>query len=281
MSDQPRRRLRPAPTPRRVGEPNVLSNQAIPNVLSTQTSPVSAASAANAASAAIAPSAASAAAPSTSPARPGAVRPTVATDRPAAPAPDQAARRTIRVPSLSTIIFLGFLLFTAARFLGNLELGGADPTTAPQATSGPRPTLGSMPTVNSAPGKVVFGESVTQDGCKLVKSNTRFRLGIDVWWQAEMTRLVEGDETVVYVAFRDGDEVDRETIPPDSEVGEWSVLCGGRAVPGYRPGLYRVEIWDESETELLSSGEYTKFEVMAPVPTASPAIASPRTAAPS
>lgn len=194
-------------------------------------------------------------------------------------APDEAGpARVRRLPSLSTLLFIAFLIYAVVRAVGNAGFGTSDPTTAPRPTPGAGATLGAMPTVDSRPGKVVFGESITQDGCKLSKSNTRFTIGIDIWWQAEMTRTIEADETVIYVAMRDGVEFERETIAPDPDVGEWQVLCAGRPVDGSRPGRYRVEIRDASGVEILSSGEYTKFNPRAtPAPSAPGATPDPST----
>ena len=117
MSEPPRRPRRSAPVARRVGEPNVLSDQATPNRLSTLGTPGS--------------SKLPAMAPTGPAARPATARPTIATGRPARPAEDDAGPRQRRLPSLSTLLFIGFLVFTAARFLSNIGAGNDDPTTAP------------------------------------------------------------------------------------------------------------------------------------------------------
>lgn len=261
MSGQSRRRLRASPAPRRVGEPNVLSNQATPNRLSTMGTP----------GRSVAPTG-PAPEPASSQAR---SRPRVAAGGRTPEPTDASSPRRRSLPSLGTILTVGFVLFWVARFLGNAGVSLPGSTTAPLATTQPRPTLGARPTIDSSPGNVVFGESITEDGCDLINSDTRFQTGRDIWWQAEMTRVIGADESVVYVAKRDDVEIDRETVPPDPEVGEWQILCAGRAVPGSLPGSYRVEIWDADQSVLLSAGEYTKFDPRAtpsPKPTSSPRV---------
>lgn len=265
MSDQLRRRLRSTPAPRRVGEPNVLSNQAIPNRLSTI------AGAGRPANPTMGPTA--------TPSRPRSTASTTARQSPGAPAlprpsvadgDSETRRRALTLPSLRSLLFIGFLVLAAARFFNGVGSGEVDPTTAPRTSAGPQATLGALPTVDSSPGKVVFGESITNDGCKLTRSGTLFVTGIDIWWQAETTRVVGADESVVYIAMRDGVEFEHETIPPDPDVGAWSILCAGQPVAGSWPGLYRVEIRDEAEGELLSSGEYTKFNPRATIEPSAP-----------
>jgi hypothetical protein len=245
MSEQRRPRIRAPAPPRRVGEPNVLSDQAIPNRLSTMGKPGGIAS------------------PAAAPNRPT-TQPVLAPSQPISrsqpdPRIEQAPRPRRRF-SPGALITVAFVIFAVARFLNNLDLGGAAGTGPPLATTEPRPSLLARPTIDSSPGLVVFGESVTANGCDLEHVAVRFRAGIDIWWQAEMSHLVDADATVVYVATRDGLEVDREVLPPDPEVGEWTVLCGGRPVPGYVPGEYRIEIRNEAETEVLSSGTFTKIK---------------------
>jgi hypothetical protein len=235
MSEQRRRRLRPNPPPRRVGEPNVLSDQAIPNRLSTSTK--------------------SASAPSTPvpvPVRPAAARPTTATGRPAeAPADDEAPRRR-RVPSLSTLIFVGFLVFTAARFLNNMGEGGADPTTAPRPTAAPGATAPPGPA-----GVVSFGTSLGDD-CELDGVAGAFSRAADVWWRADLETVQSPDADALVVTFHDDAQIGREFVAADPEFGEWSVLCAGKPTMGASVGRYRVEVWDGPRTVLLATGVFER-----------------------
>ena len=232
MSDQPRRRLRKVPAPRRVGEPNVLSNQATPNVLSTEGSP------------ARAPASAGAVAPATAPARPAAARPVTVTDRTPPPASAEAPARTLRAPSLSTIIFVGFLLFTAARFIGNFGADEADPTTAP----GPADV-----------GVITFGLGLGDD-CKLLEPAETFGRSDEVWWRAEMILEQDADAEVVVRAYHDEGQIERYEVPPEPEFGDWDVLCAGEPIGANQAGAYRVEVWDGAEKVLLATGVYTKTE---------------------
>jgi hypothetical protein len=94
--------------PRQVGQPNVLSDAAAPNRLSTQT--------ARPAAVLIGPAAAGQARASS----------------PARPIGTTAARRGFRI-SLSTLIFLGFVLLTLFRIIG--EMASRVPSETPRATS--------------------------------------------------------------------------------------------------------------------------------------------------
>src|SRR4051794_16083991 len=105
MTDQ-RRPARPTSTPRAAGVPNVLSDQATPNQLST----MGTGGAPYALSATKRPVLAS----------PTQTRSTQASGRAPAPADDRldTPRRRVRAPSLGAIIFLAILLFNAARLFG-------------------------------------------------------------------------------------------------------------------------------------------------------------------
>ena len=103
----------PTPRPKRMGEPNVLSDAATPNVLST---------------------------PAARPLTPAVNQSTiVATGRPSTPAPQAnqgwlatsqpAAASRVRLPSFGTLIFLGFLVITAVRVIGEVASGITEPTT--------------------------------------------------------------------------------------------------------------------------------------------------------
>lgn len=231
MSDQPRRRFRPASAPRRVGEPNVLSGQAIPNRLSTMgtTSRPTL--------------------PATAPAQPSprplATTPTTVPSRPAQAPTDATERgpRARRLPSLSTLIFIGFLVFTAARFLGNMGFGDADPTTPPGG---------------SGAGVVTFGTSLDEE-CELTQPSNRFARIDDVWWRADLAATQGADAAAVVRMYQDEGQIERHDVPAEPEVGEWDVLCAAEPVPGHEPGTYRVEVWDAAEKELLATGAYTRF----------------------
>ena len=231
MSDQPRRRLRPPAAPRRVGEPNVLTGQATPNQLSTMgttsrpTPP------------AMAPTQAATRPLANQPAIPAGMPP-----RPPSEATPAAGPRVRRLPSLSTLIFIGFLLFTAARFLGNAGFGFADPTTPPGSA-----------------GVVTFGTSLDED-CALTQPGNRFARIDDVWWRADLAATQGADAATVVRMYHDEDQIERHDVPAEPNLGEWDVLCAAEPVAGRGAGEYRVEVWDAPEQQLLATGTYTRFD---------------------
>ena len=237
MSDQQRpqrRTLRPGPTPRRVGEPNVLSNQAIPNRLSTQGTPGRSTTG---------PSKASPPRPILL-GEPAIGRPTGASPVPS-PVPGEAGRpRSRRLPSLGTLLTIGFILFWASRVIGNLG-SGEDGPTATAGTGGP------------VPGVITFGTGLG-DGCDLTGEANQFAASADVWWRAELRTSQSEDVTVVVRAYRDEGEIDRYEIPPETGTGRWEILCPGDAITARQAGYYRVEVWDEPEQALLAVGTFEK-----------------------
>lgn len=219
---------RAAMRPRRVGEPNVLSDAATPNVLST---------------------------PSTRPLAPAVTRPAPfrASGNPAEipqsnegwlatgqPAP--AARR--RLPSFGTLIFLIFLAITAVRVIGEMASSFVDPTTAPAGSSG-----------GAAPGPISFGARQGSD-CDVNGVSVEFGTETDVWWSAELATVQPPDAAALVIVRRDGAEVAREDIPADPSFGEWSVLCAVEPITLHDPGTYRVEVWNGDVTVLHAAGEY-------------------------
>ena len=219
--------------PRRVGEPNVLSDAATPNVLST---------------------------PVVRPVAPavGRSRQVESGTSPATvPQADQgwlttgqaAPAARVRLPSFGTLIFLGFLAITAVRVIGEIASGMAEPTTPP-ATTAPSGSGGS-----AAPGPISFGARQGED-CGVDAVSVEFGPATDVWWRAELATVQMPDAAVVVIVRRDGDEVQREDIPADPSYGKWSVLCAGEPIALHEPGTYRVEVWDEEVTVLHATGEY-------------------------
>jgi hypothetical protein len=224
----------------------VLSNQATPNTLSTM----------GTSGRGMAPPTG----PSSAPARPAVVRPTPTRPIPSDPrvaAPDARRRR---LPSIGTLITIGFLIFWATRFLNNLDLGSSSPTTAP------------APPGSVAAGVVTFGSTPGQH-CDITDVADHFAVSADVWWRAELTATQPEDATVVVRAYHDEGQIDRYEIPPDEGSGEWAILCPGDPIAAYQPGSYRLEVWDEAEKTLLAVGRYTKSPEGAtyrPLPTLRP-----------
>lgn len=216
-----------------MGEPNVLSDAATPNVLSTAAArPLApavnrSASSGRAAEPAVAPQANQA---------------WLATGQPA-----PAAR--VRLPSFGTLIFLIFLAITAVRVIGEMASSFADPTPPPPTTS----PAGSGD--SAAPGPISFGDRRGSD-CGVAGLSVEFGPETDVWWSAELSTVQPVDAAAVVIVRRNGDEVEREDVPADPSFGEWSVLCAVEPIALHDPGTYRVEVWNEDVTVLHAAGEY-------------------------
>lgn len=205
-----------------VGEPNVISGAATPNRLSTES-----------------------AVPVGAPSGPRRVTPDGTRPVEATPGP-----RRIPIPSLPTLIFLGFLAITAFRIFGEF-IGGVLPT-APEATSSAT-SPGSIPTV---PGVILFGTASDED-CGITGEGIRFDAGTDVYWSAMLSAEQAADVGAVVIVRRDDQEVEREEVPPDESFGAWDQLCSGAPVVDDGSGSYRVEVWDENAAMMLAAGAYT------------------------
>lgn len=224
---------RAAPRPRRVGEPNVLSDASTPNVLSTQAGrpqplvirPVQGDTTARAAAPV-----------------PQANRGWLATGQ-AVPAP------RIRLPSFGTLLFVGFVAITAFRLLGEFTSGIASPTSEPIATTP------AAPGSSTTPGRVTFGTG-QGSACRVLGEADEFGPDANVWWSAELSTTQPADAAAVVVVRRNGAEVDRQLVAPDTSSGEWSVLCAGEPIRLHDPGTYRVEVWSKDESVLHAVGEY-------------------------
>ena len=204
------------------GEPNVISGVATPNRLSTESAaPTGALS-------------------GTRQVTPGDTRPVGATP----------ARRRIPIPSLPTLIFLGFVAITAFRIFG--EVADQLLPTAPGTTS-PAAGPASVPT---APGAILFGTGSDED-CGVTGEGVRFQPGTDVYWSAMLSEEQAADAGAVVIVRRDDQEVEREEVPPDESFGVWDQLCSGAPVAHDGSGSYRVEVWDEDVAVMLAAGTYT------------------------
>lgn len=227
-----RGRIRPGRSQRvrRVGEPNVLTGAAVPNQLSSQAGQSRTVRIGARAGSQPVPASARAAAESPAPGR-------VIRDGDAPP----GGRR---LPAIPTLIFLGFVALTAVRLIGQVLDGAtAEPTAAPGATA-------------IAPGPIRFGTGVNDD-CTVTGEAETFDAGTDVWWSAELATRQKASVTVVVIVRRDGAEIEREVVPPDSSGATWSVLCSGAPVADQNGGTYRVEVWNRDVTVLHAAGEYT------------------------
>ena len=218
MSEDRRRRRIRGGAAGRVGEPNVLSNAAAPNTLSGQTT------------------------------RPLGVQMGTREGADGWLTTGITARRSgVRLPSFGTLIFLGFLAITGFRLLGEFAEGLAQAT--PDATGA------ATPGEAAEPGTIVFGTKSDGD-CGVLETGTAFAAGTSIWWSAQLPTRQSPDTAVVVIVRRDGAEVDREDVPPDPDIGSWSVLCSGDPVVESISGVYRVEVWDVTVTTLHAAGEY-------------------------
>ena len=213
----------------RVGEPNVLSDAATPNRLSSEV-----ARPANVSTLTDSPAARLAA--------PGYLRPGTT------PIPVEPPSTGRRAPTLSTLLVVGFVVLTIARLGGQFLEGsgfGSPEETSPPATLAPGP----------GPGSVIFGTGLTEF-CGVSERAAQFPTPTKVWWSAEMRTVQEPDADVVVVVQRNGVEVDRMTIPPEPSGGKWLVLCASEPIDGSARGTYRVEVWVDDVSPAQASGEF-------------------------
>lgn len=208
--------------PARVGDPNVLSDAAIPNRLSTE---------------AVRPTSTGG---RTSDTAPG---PLPAIPRPAPGAlPGSTQGRRLRIPSLSTLIFLGFVAITAFRIFGEFA-EGFSPGSSP---GGPSAT---------APGMIAFGTASDGD-CGVTGEAVAFAEGTEVWWSAKLSAMQPAEAAAVVVIRRDDRQIERQDVPADEALGDWDVLCSTEPIAQHIGGTYRVEVWDAQVKLLLAVGEY-------------------------
>jgi hypothetical protein len=213
----------------RVGEPNVLSDAAMPNRLSSEV-----ARPANVSTLTDGPAARLAG--------PGYLRPGTV------PIPVEPQPTGRRAPTLSTLLVVGFVVLTIARLAGQFLEGssfGSPEETSPPATLAPVP----------GPGSVIFGTGLTEF-CGVSEPAAQFPTGTEVWWSAEMSAVQDGNVEVVVVVRRNGVEISREMIPPEPEAGRWLVMCASEPIDGGARGTYRVEVWDGDVKAVQASGEY-------------------------
>jgi hypothetical protein len=207
----------PARPTRLVGEPNVLSDAAVPNTLAT---PIS---------------------------RPTRVQPaTRAAGESRLPTDAGAQTARVRLPSFGTVIFLGFLAVTAFRLFGQF-IDGLGEATAPPAIVAPGQA--------AVPGSIVFGTESDGD-CGVLGRGYEFASGSEVWWSARLSSGQAPDAVVVVITYRAGAEVAREEVPADPSFGVWSVLCSVKPVDASAAGTYRIEVRDVSGTVVHAVGEF-------------------------
>ena len=149
-------------------------------------------------------------------------------------------RARLRLPGLSTLIFLGFVALTAFRVLGEwAEQNVAPPPAATAVAAGP----------------VAFGTRAT-DECEVIGAGVEFAEGADVWWSATMSSTQPPDAAVVVIVLRNGAVISREDVPADESAGDWDLLCSSGPIEQDLVGRYRVEVWNEARTVILAAGDY-------------------------
>ena len=168
-----------------------------------------------------------------------------------------AARPLRRAPSLTTLLFFGFLAFTALRFAGQLFNQSTPAPPAPLATTAPEAaTPGPATTDTPVPaGTVAFG-TASDGSCGVTGVGVVFNAGTAVWWSAELTSLRSGDSGAIVIVRRDGNEISSEKMPPAEPAETWDLLCSTEPVAETGIGTYAVEVWDLGMNTLLATGEY-------------------------
>lgn len=167
--------------------------------------------------------------------------------------PSDQPRQRVRIPSVSTLLFIFFLVAGAARWFNGLDSGGSgDATRAPRATSAPR-----TPVPSGAYGAVTFGTSMGDD-CALDATARSFSAGAEVWWRADLLQVQASTAAIVVVTKKDGKQIDYEYVPPDPSVGRWQVFCSGPAMDDLG-GSYAIELWNPDRSRLLAKGEFTRL----------------------
>ena len=218
----------------RVGEPNVLSDAATPNRLSSEVArPANVSTLTDG--------------PAGRPAAPGYLRPVTI------PIPVEPQPTGRRAPTLSTLLVVGFVVLTIARLAGQLLEGaefGSPEETTPAETLAPASSPGAI-----TPGPITFGTGLT-DFCSLSGRAAQFPSGTEVWWSARMGTVQDPAVDVVVIVRRDGVEIDREPIPAQPVGGSWLVTCANEPIASDTTGTYRVEIWDADIKAVQASGEY-------------------------
>jgi len=172
-------------------------------------------------------------------------------DEAAAPGP---VRRGIRLPSLGTIIFVGFIALTLSRFVGQ-ALPDIGPT--PRPTSAPQGVATPPASEPVAPGTVWFGQSVTDD-CRLAGRASIFTGPVRVWWRAQLSTVLGASDGVLVLTFRDGEQIDRDAMAPDPGASASDIVCADHFVPDSRAGTFKVEVWRTDRSERLAIGVFLR-----------------------
>ena len=212
-----------------VPQPNVLSDASTPNRLSSDSARAAGALRGTQANA-------------TQATAPRPASPTASSGPLVVPSAGATPRSRSGLPSLSTLIFLGFLALTGFRIFGEFVEGNTTPT--PGSTSALPPS-----------GPVTFGTGTTED-CDVMGAGVEFDERTGVWWSATLSTMQPPAAAVIVIILRDGIQISREDVPADDTLGAWDVLCSSEPIAQDSSGRYRVEVWNGLKTRVLAAGEY-------------------------
>ena len=162
----------------------------------------------------------------------------------------------LRIPSLGSIIFIGFAIFTALRLIGGLASSDEQPTvTQPAGVLATPAANGATP---SKPGTVSFG-TAEDANCGVTDRAEAFPAGVAVWWTAYLSSEQRGTDRVQVLVKHDGRQVGQSIGPGEDSTEPWDVLCAGNSITQPEPGVYRVEVRTYDGLKLLAAGEFRRL----------------------
>jgi len=170
-------------------------------------------------------------------------------------APVTRAPTRLRIPSLGSIIFIAFAIFTAFRLISSFVSSNEQPgpTTPGIAISTPA-SVGEIPSVR---GTIAFGTG-EDGGCGVIGQAESFGVGTGVWWTAFLSSEQAGTGRVQLLVKRDGRQVDQSIGPGDDSTEPWDVLCASEPITQPDLGTYRVEVRSYDGLTLLASGTFAR-----------------------
>jgi hypothetical protein len=199
-------------------------------------------------------------------------------------APGLPRRPTRSRPQLSSFIFVVLLVFGFLRSIG--AFSGSEPPTATPAP--PRPTsqaahVTATPTSQAGrvtatptslritPAAVLFGTGRPID-CQPTELGTLFPLHTPVYWGAIFTTNLSHDTKVEWRLYHDDQLLSFSLGPTRIPGGFWDRICADDPLAPEDGGTYRLEvwIWNLKPIELLASGEFVLSAPVTSSPSASP-----------
>ena len=76
-------------------------------------------------------------------------------------------------------------------------------------------------------------------------------------WSATLGVELPSDTDVSWQVTRNGAKIGGESVPGDSSGGTWNVLCGNEPITGETSGTYVLQVTDDTQRIVLSTGTYT------------------------